>query len=227
MAHMWFGDLVTMRWWDDLWLNETFASYASELALASATRFTQNWTTFAHAEKAWASRQDQLPTTHPIVADVPDVRSAHLNFDGITYAKGASAIRQLVAWVGLERFLEGMRRYFRRHEYGNAELHDFLAALEETSGRDLVAWSKVWLESPGITTLRAEPRSPRRADPSDPSSSPRRRTGPTRCSARIASPSASTTRGTGGSIGDAASSWTWWAIARRCLTWWGRRSRRS
>ncbi len=155
MAHMWFGDLVTMRWWDDLWLNETFATYASELALSSATRFTANWATFAHGEKAWASRQDQLPTSHPIVADVPDVRSAHLNFDGITYAKGASAIRQLVAWVGLPRFLEGMQRYFRRHEYGNAELVDFLEALEEASGRDLHAWSEAWLETPGISTLGA------------------------------------------------------------------------
>ena len=156
MAHMWFGDLVTMRWWDDLWLNETFASFAAEIALEGATRFTENWATFAHADKAWASAQDQLPTTHPIVADVPDVESVFLNFDGITYAKGASVIRQLVAWVGMDAFLEGMRAYFPRHAFGNATLADFLGALEEASGRDLGTWSKRWLETAGINTLRAE-----------------------------------------------------------------------
>jgi aminopeptidase N len=156
MAHMWFGDLVTMRWWDDLWLNETFASFAGELATERATRFTEAWTTFAHTEKAWATRQDQLPTTHPVVADVPDVESVFLNFDGITYAKGASVIRQLVAWVGLDRFLEGMRRYFRRHEFGNASLADFLAALEEASGRDLQGWADAWLRTSGVNSLRPE-----------------------------------------------------------------------
>ena len=156
MAHMWFGDLVTMRWWNDLWLNESFASYASVLALVSATRFAEGWTSFAEREKAWAYRQDQLPTTHPIVADIPDVESVHLNFDGITYAKGASVLRQLVAWVGQEQFLEGTRQYFREHGFGNAELDDFLSALEAASGRDLRAWSKEWLEAAGVNTLRAE-----------------------------------------------------------------------
>jgi aminopeptidase N len=156
MAHMWFGDLVTMRWWNDLWLNESFASYASVLAQVEATRFTQGWTTFANREKMWALQQDQLPTTHPIVAEIPDVQSVHLNFDGITYAKGASVLRQLVAWVGLERFLEGMRAYFAGHEFGNTELADFLSALEQTSGRDLQAWSKEWLETPGVNTLSPE-----------------------------------------------------------------------
>jgi aminopeptidase N len=156
MAHMWFGDLVTMRWWNDLWLNESFASYASVLALVAGTRFREGWTTFAETEKHWAYRQDQLPTTHPIVAEIPDVESVHLNFDGITYAKGASVLKQLVAWVGEERFLEGTRAYFRAHEFGNAELDDFLGALEEVSGRDLHAWSKEWLEAAGVNTLHPE-----------------------------------------------------------------------
>jgi aminopeptidase N len=155
MAHMWFGDLVTMRWWNDLWLNESFASYMAILAESRATRWTEAWSTFANTEKTWALRQDQLPTTHPIVADIPDVEAIHLNFDGITYAKGASVLRQLAAWVGEERFLEGVRAYVKRHEFANAELLDFLAALEETSGRDLHAWSKEWLETAGVNTLRA------------------------------------------------------------------------
>jgi aminopeptidase N len=157
MAHMWFGDLVTMRWWNDLWLNESFASYAGVLSEVESTRFTEGWTIFANFEKTWALQQDQLPTTHPIVAEIPDVLSVHLNFDGITYAKGAAVLKQLVAWVGMTGFLEGMKRYFVRHEYGNTELRDFLAALEESSGRDLDAWSKEWLETPGVNTLWPEP----------------------------------------------------------------------
>jgi aminopeptidase N len=155
MAHMWFGDLVTMRWWNDLWLNESFASFMAVLSQVGATRWKEAWTTFADTEKTWAYRQDQLPTTHPIVAEVPDVESIHLNFDGITYAKGASVLRQLVAWVGEGRFLQGVKAYCRRHEFGNAELADFLDALEEASGRDLHAWSKEWLETAGVNTLRA------------------------------------------------------------------------
>ena len=154
MAHMWFGDLVTMRWWDDLWLNESFASYMGVLSQAEATRFREAWTTFADTEKTWAYRQDQLPSTHPIVADVPDVESVHLNFDGISYAKGASVLKQLVAWVGQERFQEGLKLYCKRYEFGNASLDDFLAAVEEGSGRDLHAWSKEWLETAGVNTLR-------------------------------------------------------------------------
>jgi aminopeptidase N len=155
MAHMWFGDLVTMRWWDDLWLNESFATFASNLGLVEATRFTSAWTTFASNWKTWAYRQDQLPSTHPIVADAPDVEAMKTNFDGITYAKGASVLRQLVAWVGQKEFLDGVRAYFARHAWGNTELADFLAALEEASGRDLSGWSRQWLETTGVNTMRA------------------------------------------------------------------------
>ena len=154
LAHMWFGDLVTMRWWDDLWLNESFAEYASTLAAAEATRWTSAWTTFASMEKSWAYRQDQLPSTHPIVADIRDLEDVEVNFDGITYAKGASVLKQLVAWVGQEQFLEGVQRYFARHAWGNTELRDLLTELEATSGRDLAPWSAVWLEQAGVTLLR-------------------------------------------------------------------------
>ncbi|TDD31969.1 aminopeptidase N [Actinomadura sp. KC06] len=156
MAHMWFGDLVTMRWWDDLWLNESFATYMSVLCQAEATKWTGSWTTFANLEKAWAYRQDQLPSTHPISADIPDIRAVEVNFDGITYAKGASVLKQLVAYVGLDNFLEGVRRYFDRHAWGNTVLADLLGALEETSGRDLASWSKEWLETAGVNTMRPE-----------------------------------------------------------------------
>ena len=155
MAHMWFGDLVTMRWWDDLWLNESFATFASNLGLVEATRFRTAWTTFASNWKTWAYRQDQLPSTHPIVADAPDIETMKTNFDGITYAKGASVLRQLVAWVGQKEFLDGVRAYFARHAWGNTELKDFLAALEEASGRDLGAWSQQWLTTTGVNTMRA------------------------------------------------------------------------
>ena len=155
MAHMWFGDLVTMRWWDDLWLNESFATFASYLALVEATRFRSGWTTFGSNLKTWAYRQDQLPSTHPIVADAPDVETMKTNFDGITYAKGASVLRQLVAWVGQKEFLDGIRNYFARHAWGNTELRDFLSALEEASGRQLGEWAQQWLETTGVNTLRA------------------------------------------------------------------------
>ncbi|QXJ21025.1 aminopeptidase N [Actinomadura graeca] len=156
MAHMWFGDLVTMRWWDDLWLNESFATYMSVLCQAEATKWTGSWTTFANLMKAWAYRQDQLPSTHPISADIPDIRAVEVNFDGITYAKGASVLKQLVAYVGRDNFLEGVRHYFDRHAWGNTVLTDLLGALEETSGRDLASWSKEWLETAGVNTLRPE-----------------------------------------------------------------------
>jgi aminopeptidase N len=156
MAHMWFGDLVTMRWWDDLWLNESFATWASVLCQAQATEYTGAWTTFATVEKSWAYRQDQLPSTHPIACQIPDVQAVEVNFDGITYAKGASVLRQLVAYVGLEEFLAGLRIYFTRHAWGNATLADLLAALEQASGRDLSGWSAQWLETTGLNTLRPE-----------------------------------------------------------------------
>ncbi|MEU4540560.1 aminopeptidase N [Streptosporangium sp. NPDC023825] len=155
MAHMWFGDLVTMRWWDDLWLNESFATYASVLCQAEATRWGQGaWTTFANVEKAWAYRQDQLPSTHPIAADIVDMHAVEVNFDGITYAKGASVLKQLVAYVGLDNFLAGVRDYFNEHAWGNTTLADLLGALERTSGRDLSSWSKEWLETSWVNTLR-------------------------------------------------------------------------
>ena len=156
MAHMWFGDLVTMRWWDDLWLNESFATWAATLAQAEATRWSSAWTTFAQLYKGWAYRQDQLPSTHPIAADIPDIHAVEVNFDGITYAKGAAVLKQLVAYVGRDNFLAGVRRYFDAHAWGNATLRDLLAALEETSGRDLSSWSKEWLETAGVNTLRPD-----------------------------------------------------------------------
>ena len=156
MAHMWFGDLVTMRWWDDLWLNESFATYASVLCQVAATRWTHAWTTFANTEKTWAYRQDQLPSTHPIATDAPDVQTAEVNFDGITYAKGASVLKQLGAYVGIDAFLAGLREYFVDHAYANTTLADLLAALEKSSGRQLGDWSKLWLETAGINTLRPD-----------------------------------------------------------------------
>ncbi|SHH02954.1 Membrane alanyl aminopeptidase Metallo peptidase. MEROPS family M01 [Jatrophihabitans endophyticus] len=156
MAHMWFGDLVTMRWWDDLWLNESFATFASVLCQTRATRWTDAWATFANAEKTWAYRQDQLPSTHPIATDAPDVQTAEVNFDGITYAKGASVLKQLSAYVGVDEFLAGVRDYFAEHAYGNTTLADLLRALEKSSGRELGEWSKLWLETSGINTLRPE-----------------------------------------------------------------------
>jgi aminopeptidase N len=154
MAHMWFGDLVTMQWWDDLWLNESFATYMASHALAQATRFRNSWVRFALGTKAAAASQDQLPSTHPISADIVDTDSVRLHFDGITYAKGASVLKQLVAWVGQEAFVAGVRAYFERHQWENARLTDFLAALERASGRELDSWSKEWLETAGVNTLR-------------------------------------------------------------------------
>jgi aminopeptidase N len=156
MAHMWFGDLVTMQWWDDLWLNESFATFASVLCQAEATEYTEAWTTFANVEKSWAYRQDQLPSTHPVAADIPDLAAVEVNFDGITYAKGASVLKQLVAYVGLEEFLSGLRDYFRDHAFGNATFGDLLGALEKASGRDLSGWGQQWLKTTGLNTLRPD-----------------------------------------------------------------------
>ncbi|WP_329134290.1 aminopeptidase N [Streptomyces sp. NBC_00670] len=158
LAHMWFGDLVTMEWWNDLWLNESFATYAEAACLAHApgTRWPQSWTTFANQMKTWAYRQDQLPSTHPIMAEINDLEDVLVNFDGITYAKGASVLKQLVAYVGMDEFFQGVQAYFKRHAYGNTRLSDLLGALEETSGRDLKTWSNKWLETAGINILRPE-----------------------------------------------------------------------
>jgi aminopeptidase N len=153
MAHMWFGDLVTMRWWDDLWLNESFATWASVLTQSEATRWTESWTTFAVSEKLWALRQDQLPSTHPISADIRDLEDVEVNFDGITYAKGASVLKQLVAWVGRDEFLAGVRAYFAEHAWGNTSLADLFGHLEQTSGRDLSAWGQEWLQTAGVNAL--------------------------------------------------------------------------
>jgi aminopeptidase N len=154
LGHMWFGDLVTMRWWDDLWLNESFATYISTLCQSEATEYTTAWTTFANTEKAWAYAQDQLPSTHPIAADIPDVAAVEVNFDGITYAKGASVLKQLVAYVGRDEFLAGVQDYFKTHEFGNTTLADLLGPLEESSGRDLTEWVEQWLRTSQVNTLR-------------------------------------------------------------------------
>ncbi|MGQ4596479.1 aminopeptidase N [Nocardia sp. R6R-6] len=156
MAHMWFGDLVTMKWWDDLWLNESFATFASVLCQSEATEYANAWTTFANVEKSWAYRQDQLPSTHPIAADIPDLAAVEVNFDGITYAKGASVLKQLVAYVGLAPFLAGLRAYFAEHAYGNATFDDLLAALEKSSGRNLSTWGAQWLKTTGLNILRPD-----------------------------------------------------------------------
>ena len=156
MAHMWFGDLVTMQWWDDLWLNESFATWSAATAQTAIGEYADAWTTFASVEKAWAYQQDQLPTTHPIAADAPDIETAEQNFDGITYAKGASVLKQLQAYVGYEEFFAGVRKHFDNHAYSNATFDDLLGALEEASGRDLSGWAEKWLRTTGPSTLRPE-----------------------------------------------------------------------
>jgi aminopeptidase N len=157
LSHMWFGDLVTMKWWDDLWLKESFATWAATFAASEALEDpTSAWSTFSNGNKNWAYRQDQLPTTHPIAADMADLEAIELNFDGITYAKGASVVVQLVAFVGQEAFLKGLRSYFAEHAFGNTELVDLLRALEEASDRDLSHWSGEWLETAGVNTLSAD-----------------------------------------------------------------------
>ncbi|MEH0503864.1 aminopeptidase N [Streptomyces scabiei] len=158
LAHMWFGDLVTMEWWNDLWLNESFATYTSIACQADApgSRWPHSWTTFANSMKTWAYRQDQLPSTHPIMAEINDLDDVLVNFDGITYAKGASVLKQLVAYVGQDEFFRGVQAYFKAHAYGNTRLSDLLGSLEKTSGRDLKSWSKAWLETAGINILRPE-----------------------------------------------------------------------
>ena len=154
LAHMWFGDLVTMRWWNDLWLNESFAEWASHWCNAEATRFTDAWTTFLSVRKSWGYRQDQLSSTHPVYTEMPDLEAVEVNFDGITYAKGASVIKQLVAYVGLDSFVTGLRAYFQRHAWGNATFDDLLTELETASGRELRKFAAQWLETAQVNTLR-------------------------------------------------------------------------
>ena len=156
LAHMWFGDLVTMRWWDDLWLNESFAEWASHWCNSKATRFTDAWTTFLSIRKNWGYRQDQLSSTHPVYCEMPDVEAVEVNFDGITYAKGASVIKQLVAYVGLDAFRAGLRSYFQQHQWGNATFDDLLSALENASGKELRKFAAQWLETAQVNTLRPE-----------------------------------------------------------------------
>ncbi len=154
MAHMWFGDLVTMSWWDDLWLNESFAEFMAYLAMAEGTRFKGGWAGFNSERKNWAYRQDQLSSTHPIVADMVDIEAVNANFDGITYAKGASVLQQLVAHVGRENFVAGIQRYFAEHAFANTTLKDLFDQLEATSGRSLDSWAATWLQTAGVNTLR-------------------------------------------------------------------------
>ena len=156
MAHMWFGDLVTMKWWDDLWLNESFAEWACYHAAVENTAFTESWTGFTNARKNWALRQDQLPSTHPVAADNYDLEAVEVNFDGITYAKGASVLKQLVFWVGVDNFLAGLKQYFHDHAYANAQFGDLLGALEGSSGRELEDWAAEWLQTSGVNTLSAD-----------------------------------------------------------------------
>ncbi|WP_405019672.1 aminopeptidase N [Kitasatospora sp. NBC_00070] len=155
MAHMWFGDLVTLRWWDDIWLNESFAEYLGYRVTAEATRFTSSWSGFAVKRKGWGYDADQRSTTHPIAASgVESVAEAMSNFDGISYAKGAAALRQLVAWLGDEAFFAGINEHFARHRLGNAELSEFLDVLAQSSGRDVHGWAERWLRTSGVDTLR-------------------------------------------------------------------------
>ncbi|TWS39124.1 aminopeptidase N [Corynebacterium glutamicum] len=156
LAHMWFGDLVTMQWWDDLWLNESFATWSAAISQAEETEYNTAWVTFANVEKSWAYQQDQLPSTHPVFSDGYDIETVDQNFDGITYAKGASVLKQLQAYVGREEFLAGVRRHFANHAWGNASFDDLLGALEQSSGRDLSDWANQWLKTTGINTLGAK-----------------------------------------------------------------------
>ncbi|MGQ3548223.1 aminopeptidase N [Streptomyces rochei] len=154
MAHMWFGDLVTLKWWDDIWLNESFAEYMGYQTTAEATRFTDTWTDFGVTRKPWGYDADQRPSTHPVAPEnVEDTASALLNFDGISYAKGASALRQLVTWLGEKDFLAGINIHFERHRFANATLGDFIDSLAAATDRDVHAWADAWLRTTGVDTL--------------------------------------------------------------------------
>ncbi|MFC3238105.1 aminopeptidase N, partial [Streptomyces nitrosporeus] len=159
MAHMWFGDLVTLTWWDDIWLNESFAEYMGYQTLTEATRFTGTWTEFGVSRKGWGYDADQRPSTHPVAPHpdaVPDTASALLNFDGISYSKGASALRQLVTWLGEKDFLAGINTHFARHKFANATLADFIDNLATATDRDVHTWATDWLRTTGPDTLTAQ-----------------------------------------------------------------------
>lgn len=156
LAHMWFGDYVTMKWWNDLWLNESFAEFMSTLCTAEATQWDTAWATFNSGEKSWGQRVDQLSTTHPITAPINDLNDTYVNFDGITYAKGASVLKQIVAYVGRKEFFDGIHNYLKKYAYSNACLADLLSELQASSGRDLSQWSKLWLEQSGVNTILAK-----------------------------------------------------------------------
>jgi aminopeptidase N len=156
MAHQWFGDLVTMRWWEDLWLNESFAEFCGTQSAAEATTFTDAWTTFCAGRKVWGYLEDQQPSTHPVAGQVATLTEAVANFDGISYAKGGAILRQLVAYLGRDAFFAGIRAYFAEHGWANASLADLLSALEASSGRSLAEWARAWLQTAGPNTLRAQ-----------------------------------------------------------------------
>ncbi len=156
LAHMWFGDLVTMRWWEDLWLNESFAEWASYWCMSRATEYQDAWTDFLGLRKEWGYRQDQQPTTHPVAAPMVDLDSVRPNFDGISYAKGASVLKQLVAYTGEEAFIAGVRNYLQKYQFSNATLADLLAELSRANGEDLTAWTNAWIQTPGVNLLRLE-----------------------------------------------------------------------
>ncbi|GAB3108354.1 aminopeptidase N [Janibacter alkaliphilus] len=159
MAHMWFGDLVTLRWWDDLWLNESFAEYMAHRCLVAATGYDQAWVDATVARKAWGYSAERSPSTHPVAGSpAPDAKSALANFDGISYAKGAAVLRQLIAWIGDDAFLEGIRDYLGGHAHGNATLADFLGAMQRASSDelDVAAWSAAWLETSGVDVIAVD-----------------------------------------------------------------------
>ncbi len=153
MAHMWFGDLVTMQWWDDLWLNEAFASWAANWGMAGASEFTDQWATFLAVSKRTAYEMDMSPASHPIRSDVADVASAMANFDAITYVKGQSVLHQLVAYIGEEAFVAGLQDYFSRYAFSNTRLSDLMDCYSRASGRDLSAWTKAWLDEAGTDVI--------------------------------------------------------------------------
>ncbi|MBI4040690.1 MAG: aminopeptidase N [Deltaproteobacteria bacterium] len=157
MAHMWFGDLVTMKWWDDLWLNESFATYMAFLAQAEATDFKEAWHTFFEGIKSWAYWEDEMVTTHPIVAKVPHTAEAMTNFDGITYGKGASVLKQLAYFLGPEKFRAGVSNYFKKYAYQNTKMKDFIESLSEASDVDLKHWTREWLQTQSLNSIQVLP----------------------------------------------------------------------